>query len=50
MPTHDEGMTLAIALAVTAGGMLGFGAHCQVKHVSLAAKQLPGVQRLRFPH
>lgn len=31
VPTHAEGMTLAAALAVAAGAMLGLGAHCQVK-------------------
>lgn len=33
-------MSLAAALAVAGGGMLGLGAHCEVKHVSCAADQL----------
>lgn len=36
MPTPAEGITLAAALAVAAGGTLGFGALCQVKSTVLS--------------
>ena len=43
MPAYTEGIALAAALAIAAGGVIGFGAHCEVKYVYVVS----AVEKLR---